>query len=61
MTDEGSVLKDLVESNGKRDMFGDGKKGKIQGVGSVDHLKQSSLINVYLVEGLALVNCVMKD
>lgn len=33
-------------------MFGDGKKGKIQRIGSIDRSEQSSLINDYMVEGL---------
>lgn len=33
-------------------MFGVGKKGKIQGTGSINLSAQSSLINVNLVEGI---------
>lgn len=51
MTGNGDVLKDLVESTGKRVMFGDGKKGIIQRVGTIDQHQQPTLVNVYLVEG----------
>lgn len=33
-------------------MFGDGKKGKIKVIGSINHPAHPSLVNVYLVEGL---------
>ena len=52
MTENDDLLTNLVQTTGKRVMIGNGKKVRVQGVGSIKHPEQPSLINVYLVERL---------
>lgn len=52
MTDMQQVLITYNEIGGGKVTFGDGGKGSVRGIKHIKDLDQSTLINVYYVEGL---------
>lgn len=51
MTGNRDILAEISPIKGGKVTFGDGKQGKIQGVGHTENGEQPDLINVYLVDG----------
>ena len=52
MMGDGSNFLSLTAFDGGREAFGNGKSGKIVGVGKIGKLLSHSINNVYLVDGL---------